>query len=242
MASKISKTKSGKGTKRSERRKSSSPRGRRSPESDDSKDAAKQFDREDESAIWKLREQRAKRAYELYLRGGSPGRPCFGRLDRGRAPDSRRRSPRGQPFLKRGDVRMGVRMECCSYAGSSGEEGAMPRGETPVRVSPLILKGLEVVRRSRETSMFDLPSVASVAERFGDLDTAAGYLSISGITRKGCSGASNPPSRECTSDRDVPKVARPLGPLRRAAGRAGERQVEARSSEHETRRRNASDR
>ncbi len=81
----------------------------------------------------------------------------------------RRRSPRGgQPFLKRGDVRIGVRMECCSYAGSRpGEEGAMPKGERPVRVSPLILKGLEVVRRSRETSMFDLPSVASVAERFG---------------------------------------------------------------------------
>ena len=178
---------------------------------------------------------------------GSPGRPCYGRLDRGRARGSRRQSARvGQPFLKRSDVRMGVRMECCSYAGSSGEEGAMPRGETPVRVSPLILKGLEVVRRSRETSMFDLPSVASVAERFGDLDTAAGYGSISGITRKGCSGASNPPSRECTSDRDVPKVARPLGPLRRAESfcraRRSQRQVEARSSEHETRRRNASDR
>ncbi len=71
MASKISKTKSGKGKKRSDRRKSSSPRGRKSPESDDSKDAAKQFDREDESAIWKLREQIAKRAYELYLRRGA---------------------------------------------------------------------------------------------------------------------------------------------------------------------------
>lgn len=48
----------------------------------------------------------------------------------------------------------------------------MPKGEKPVKVSPLILKGLEVVRRSRETSMFELPRVASVAERFGYVETA----------------------------------------------------------------------
>lgn len=70
VPSKISKTKSGKGTKRTARRKASSPRGRTSPESDDSKAAAKQFVRENESAIWKIREQIATRAYELYLRRG----------------------------------------------------------------------------------------------------------------------------------------------------------------------------
>ena len=48
----------------------------------------------------------------------------------------------------------------------------MSTRKEPVRVSPLVLKGLEVVRRSRETSMFDLPGVAALAERFGYLEAA----------------------------------------------------------------------
>ena len=49
----------------------------------------------------------------------------------------------------------------------------MSTEKKPVRVAPLVLKGLDVVRRSHETSIFDQPGVATLAERFGYPEAAA---------------------------------------------------------------------